>query len=446
MPRSHSLTRRLLGLAWPVALARLGIMGMGVVDAIVVGQLAPRELPHQALGWAPTSILVVTSIGLLAGVQVLTARALGEERPTHAGAVLRSGLKLALWAGALSALCLWLGGARIFTWVGIAPALAEPAARVMRVLSLSVPLHLMYVAGAFFLEAVQRPLASTWVMWGANLLNLGLNLLLVPRYGALGSAWATVGARGSLALVLLGYIFTMRDAAHFGARRAARTSDAETHAPAPGVRALLAIGVAAALSHAAEAGAFSGMTFIAGRIGEQAVAAYQIALNLMAVVFMVSLGLSTATAVLSSEQMGRGDARAAARIGFAGLGLNSGLMLLAAALTLLLRGPIGHAYTADLALAQIVTALLPWVALTLLPDGGQAVVASALRAQGDNWFPTGSHLVAYACVMPVLGFWLGEMRGQGVRGLLSAVLCASALSVGVLVLRQGWLQKRSRAL
>ena len=53
---------RLLGLAWPVALARLGIMGMGVVDSIVVGQLAPRELPHQALGWAPTAIFVVACV------------------------------------------------------------------------------------------------------------------------------------------------------------------------------------------------------------------------------------------------------------------------------------------------------------------------------------------------------------------------------------------------
>ena len=50
----RALLERLLRLAWPVTLARLGIMGMGVVDAIVVGQLAPSELPHQALGWAPT--------------------------------------------------------------------------------------------------------------------------------------------------------------------------------------------------------------------------------------------------------------------------------------------------------------------------------------------------------------------------------------------------------
>ncbi|HEX6241015.1 MAG TPA: MATE family efflux transporter, partial [Polyangiales bacterium] len=213
---------------------------------------------------------------------------------------------------------------------------------------------------------------------------------------------------------------------------------------APGYRALLSIGLAAALSQAAEAGAFSGMTFIAGRIGEGAVAAYQIVLNLMAVVFMISLGLSTATAVLASEQVGRGDRAAASRVSFVGLGVNSALMLLLALVILVLRAPIGSAYSADAVLAASVASLLPWAALTLLPDGGQVVAASALRAQGDNWFPTASHLLAYAGVMPFVGFWLGERQGQGVAGLLAAVLISSALSVGVLTARLGWLKKNGQ--
>src|SRR5690348_18331251 len=84
-----SHVRRLLRLAWPVTLARLGIMGMGVCDAMVVGRLAPDELPHQALGWAPTAVLLVSGIGLLLGVQVLGARALGANDPEQAGGALQ---------------------------------------------------------------------------------------------------------------------------------------------------------------------------------------------------------------------------------------------------------------------------------------------------------------------------------------------------------------------
>jgi MATE family multidrug resistance protein len=55
MTATRSFVAPLLRIAGPVALARLGIIGMALVDTIVVGQLAPDELPHQALGWAPTA-------------------------------------------------------------------------------------------------------------------------------------------------------------------------------------------------------------------------------------------------------------------------------------------------------------------------------------------------------------------------------------------------------
>ncbi|MGE0830979.1 MAG: MATE family efflux transporter [Hyphomonadaceae bacterium] len=431
MPAQFALAHRnlaasLLKLAWPVALARLGIMGMGLVDVIVVGQLAPASLPHQALGWAPTGVMLVTGIGLLTGVQVLAARAIGAGNPQDAGGAWRRGMIVSLIAGAIAAALMWLGGARIFTIFGITPDLAEPSADVMRILALSVPLHLCYCATAFFLEAIQRPMASMIVMWGANAINLALNLMLVPEYGAVGSAWATFGARIVLAGGLAIWVLSLRDGAKFGVR---------SRPSGPSFRALLAIGAAAAVSQAAEAGAFSAMTILAGRISGEAVAAYQILLNLLALVFMIALGLSTATAVLTSEAIGRKAPAEAARASWMGLLLNTGFMLLAALLVLVAAPVIGRVYTADLSLAAFIASLM-WLAAAIMPpDGGQVVTAAALRARGDNWFPTASHIFAYAFVMPALAFWLAEMQGMGVAGLMLAIFWSSVVSVGVLLAR-----------
>src|SRR5688572_19147523 len=151
MATSRPYAAALLRLAGPVALSRLGIIGMAIVDVIVVGQLAPDELPHQALGWAPTAVFLVAAIGLLQGVQVLAARVIGAGDPQSAGIVLRRGLVLAAIAGVISALLLWLGGAHIFTTFGVSAELAAPSARVTAVLALSIPLHLGYVAATYFL-------------------------------------------------------------------------------------------------------------------------------------------------------------------------------------------------------------------------------------------------------------------------------------------------------
>lgn len=428
MAVTRSFVAPLLRIAGPVALARLGIIGMALVDVIVVGQLAPDELPHQALGWAPTAVFLVAAIGLLQGVQVLAARSIGEGNKKGAGVALRRGLILGLAAGVISALLMWVSGERLFTVFGIEHTLAGPSTPVMNVLALSIPLHLLYIAGTYFLEAIKKPGISTVVMWAANAVNLGLNLLWVPEHGAIGSAWATVGARVFLAGVLLICIFCLRDAVAFGVRK---SKDAK----GPGYGALLAVGAAAAVSQAVEAGAFSAMTVIAGRISADVVAGYQIVLNLMALVFMVALGLAAATAVLVSEAIGRQAPRDAARAGWTGIGLNAIGMLICAVGILVFADPIGRVYTADAPLAALIASLMWIAALVLLPDGTQVVTASALRSRSDNWFPTFSHILAYAGVMPVLGWWLAEHEGMGVAGLLFAIFWSSVLSAAVLLAR-----------
>jgi MATE family multidrug resistance protein len=434
MSSSRSYVAPLLRIAGPTALARLGIIGMALVDVIVVGQLAPDELPHQALGWAPTAVFLVAAIGLLQGVQVLAARSLGEGNPEGAGVALRRGLVLALVAGLVSALAMWGAGKNLFTIFGIEEALAAPSTPVMAVLAFSIPLHLMYIAGTYFLEAIKKPGISTAIMWLANGVNLVLNLWWVPEHGAIGSAWATVGARVFLAGALLLCIYFLREHARYGVRKSGGEG--------PSYRALLAVGIAAAVSQAVEAGAFSAMTVIAGRIGAEVVSAYQILLNLMAFVFMIALGIGAATAVLVSEAVGRRAPDDVVKAGWTGIALNAIGMLIAAVALLMFAEPISRVYTADLALAALIASLVWICAIALLPDGTQVVVAYGLRARGDNWFPTFSHILAYAVAMPIIGYWLAEHEGMGVAGLLFAIFWSSVLSGGVLLLRWSFLRKR----
>lgn len=422
-----SRLRALARLAWPVVLARLGIMGMGIADTVVVGQLAPSELPALALGWSPTGMLLVTGIGLLMGVQVLVARAIGEGSPEHAGAVWRRGLVVAAGAGVACAALLALLTELLLLAFGIEPALARDSAAVSRILGLSLGLHFGYICCAFFVEAVKRPLAGTVVIWLANAVNLGLNVMLVPSLGARGSAWATVGGRAFMLAALGGWILASRTGREHGVTQRA------PHAPS--YRALLGIGAAAGVSQLAEAGAFSSLTVIAGRIGSEAVAAYQLLLNTLAVVFMISLGVAAATSVLTAQAWGSRDGAEATRIGWTALALNTVAMAACAVVLLAARTPIAHALTSDAALAVLVAGLMPVAAVVLAPDGGQVVVAAALRARGDNWLPTASHVLSYVIVMPPLAWWLGQHQGRGVTGLMEAIVVASFVSVAVLAAR-----------
>jgi MATE family multidrug resistance protein len=78
------------------------------------------------------------------------------------------------------------------------------------------------VALSFWLEGLGRPGLVTVNMWVANLVNLAVNLLLVPgtfglpALGAVGAAWATFVARSVFALMLAVVIVRLKDARAMG--------------------------------------------------------------------------------------------------------------------------------------------------------------------------------------------------------------------------------------
>jgi len=431
----------LLRLAWPVVLARLGIMTMGLTDAIVVGRHSAEQLGFHALAWAPTSVMLTTSVGLLLGVQVLTARYIGEGRPEAVGGVLRRGLVYAFWIGVVSMLVLALFGPPFLHGIGLERPLADGASDPLRVFSLSLPFYLVSVALTFFLEALSRPKPGMVAIWVANIVNLGVNLWLVPGgsglpvEGATASAWATFAARGALAVWLAIYVLRLPEARTFGLF--AKPIDG----PKAGAEQRK-IGYGSGASYFIEVGAFAGMTVVAGWLGGIEVAAWTVVLNVAAIVFMGPLGLSSATGVLVSRAYGARDRRGVVRSGMLGFGVTVAAMLVVCAVVWPGARLIAGAYSSDPALLALAVPALVLCCLFFVADGLQVVAAQALRARGDVWLPTVSHLISYTLVMLPLGWAFAHPLGLGVDGIVWSVIVASLVSAAILCARFLMLARR----
>src|SRR3569832_2385590 len=155
----------LLKLAWPVVIARLGSTAFGRVDAIVVGQYSARQLGFHSLGWAPTMIVLGAGVGLLQGVQVMTARHVGEGRREAAGGVLRRGVVYSLWLGLGSTAVLALFGPPFLRTLGLEPYLAAGAGRAQKNNTKTQPNKNKTNTGIFFLEALGKPKPGMIAMW-----------------------------------------------------------------------------------------------------------------------------------------------------------------------------------------------------------------------------------------------------------------------------------------
>jgi MATE family multidrug resistance protein len=424
----------LLGLAGPVVLARLGIMVMGLTDSIVVGRYSAEQLGYHALGWTPTGPVLTAAVGLLGGVQVMTSRALGEGRPGRTGAVLRRGLVYAFWIGLASGVALFVMGPPALVALGLDPRLAAGGGRVVRVFALSVPMYVVAVAGIGFLEGLARPTPGMIAMWGANLVNLLFNLVLVPgafglpAMGAVGAAWSTFAARLTLLAWVAIYILRMPQARALGVFDRAppeRPAEAEQRR----------IGYGAGASMFVESGAFAFLNVIAGWLGAVTVAAWAVVLNFAALIFMVPLGLATATSVLVARAYGARDREEVIHAGVLGLLVCAATATLISLIVWPTAPLIARAYATDPVLIGLIGPAIVLSCLFFVADALQVVGAQALRARGDVWIPTWTHIFSYIVVMVPLAWALAHPAGMGITGIVWAVIIASLFAAGLLIAR-----------
>jgi MATE family multidrug resistance protein len=274
-------------------------------------------------------------------------------------------------------------------------------------------------------------------MIAANVLNVPLNIFLVwgiwfiPPLGAEGSAWATTTVRWMLALSMIAYVWFMRDHACFEVR-APRVRLAEWWRASAHQRRL---GYAAGASLSLESASFATLGLFAGVLGPLALGAYTITLNLIALPFMSAVGLASATGVRVGVAYGRRDRHEMMMAGWTGLAVTSAILALIATTFALFPDKIAALFTTEPSLLAVTMPLVAFSALILIADGGQVVMANALRGRGDTWVPTALHFFSYFGVMipvaAVLALWLD----RGVLGLFEGILIASIVSITVLSVR-----------
>jgi multidrug resistance protein, MATE family len=378
---------------------------------------------------------MVGMMGLLVGVQVLSARRFGEGRPEAIGAIWRRGVLWAVLVGGGLGLVLQFGGLWAMEHLGQKAELAKGAAGCAAILGLSlVPIGL-YLTCSKVLEALSRPRVALGLMAAANVVNLGLNLWLVPSLGADGSAWATFGARVFLAVCGLVWLLNMPGAGAY------KFLDFSTTSQDGEAKEQLSIGLSASGSGILEAGSFNVLTLIAGVAGIFQVGAFNIVMNMMSIGFMPAMGLASATAVIASNLRGEGDPKGAVRVAWIGLAIAAVYAAIFAVATVVLAAPLAFVFTKDPTLLAYGTMLVGLVWLMAVPDFMQVVAAQALRALGRPWFPTISHFVSYVLIMSPLGWYLCIEMERGARGLVEAVAIASVVSSGVLIGRLLFLGK-----
>jgi putative MATE family efflux protein len=380
--------REILRLAVP-ALGALAAEPLYIlVDTAIVGHLGTNPLAGLAVaGTVLTATFAIFNF-LAYSTTGAVARQLGAGNRRAAAEVGVDGLWLATGLGVLLTV-LGLALAPVIVDVMGASDRVHPFAQTYLLISvLGAPALLVTLAGAGYLRGVQDTRTTLVIAVAANAANMLIEVAFVYGLdlGIAGSAWGTVIAQYGAALA---YISTIA--------RAVRRENASVRPQADGILSAASVGGRLVIRTGSLLAAFLAATAIASRIGDDDVAAHQIAFQ----VFLF-LGLSLdALAIAGQAMVGRflgaddaNEARAAARRmlewGVA-VGIVFGVLLL------VLRPVIVPLFTPNAAVQDLALQVLVIVAVMQPLNALVFVLDGILIGAGDVTY------LAWAMVVATLG-------------------------------------------
>lgn len=432
----------LLNLAIPVVLAELGWMTMGLTDTIMVGPLGPTAIGAVGLGGTLFMAVAIFGMGLLLGLDTLVSQAFGAGRLDECGRWLFAGLTL----GAMLALPITFGlrlGAAHLDILGLHPEIEALTGPYLLAVSWGLVPLLCYAAFRRYLQGMSLVRPITFALVSANLVNIAGNWMLIyghlgfPAMGVVGAAWATNVARVYMALVLLFAILLQQRRTGGELRHA---TDGISRAR---VARLVALGLPAAVQISLEVGVFAAATALAGRLTPVALASHQIALNVASFVYMVPLGMASASAVFVGQHLGRRDPLGAARAGWTSLATIGVFMSVIAIAFAVVPRVFLVAFSRDEDVLALGARLIVVAAVFQLFDGLQVVATGVLRGVGDTRTPMIWNLVGHWAAGLPLGWTLCFALGMGVIGLWIGLSLGLIIVGGVLMV--AW-QRRVRRL
>ncbi len=434
-PRSIFQEARLtLAFAIPMTAGQVGQMLLGFSDNLMVGRVGVAPLASSAFALGILNVLLVTGIGLLAGVTVLAAQAHGAKRCWEAGEVLRGGLLVSLLAGLMMALLATLGFGAL-RHLGEPPEVVAQAHAFFVIVAWSLLPALGWQCLKCYCEALSSPALPMLTMFGAVMLNVFLSWILIygrlgsRAFGLAGAGWATLITRWLLFAVLLGWMLRLP---HLRQALPARWFAPLVWAR---LRAQLGLGVPVAFQLLLEVGTFGLAAMMLGWLGARSLAAHQIALSYAGLTFMFPLGIAMAVSVRVGQAVGAEEWARVRPIGLGGVAMAMLVMAFFASGFLLLRVALVGFFVRDAETALLAAQLLSVAGIFQVFDGVQVVSMGALRGLSDVKIPTLISFVSYWVIALPLCYFVGIAGRVGAVGVWSGFACGLAFAAVALVTR-----------
>jgi putative MATE family efflux protein len=391
-PSNRALDREIFALAIPAFATLVSEPLLLLADSAIIGHLGTSQLAGLGIAANILGILAGLSIFLAYGTTGMVARRLGagDRAGALAGGV--DGMILGVGLGIGLCVILQLLLPTVIGWYGVEPVVADAATRYLRIAACGLPSLLLLLASTGVLRGLQDTRTPLYVAVTTNLVNIGLNLLLV--YGldlgiagsALGTLIAQTAAAGYLATIVI---------------RGSRREHAEIRFRLGGVLAAARSGVWLIARTATLHAAITLTTLVAATGGAVALAAHQVVNSVWILLAFALDAIAIAGQAIIGRQLGAGEV-AQARImtrRMVGWGVVCGVAF--GGVVLVTRPLYIGLFSPDADVQQLVGRVLVAVAVITPISGVVFVLDGVLIGAGDGRYLALAGLLALLAYVPL---------------------------------------------
>lgn len=421
-------SRRLITLTWPLLIAQITQMLMGVSDTVMAGRYDAVDMAAVALGFSITIPFLCFLQGIALALPPIISRLHGRKSFDNvADASQQAGFVLVIVS--LVMLMLYPLTPALVALFPMEQALYLITVDYVRYVILAMPGFALYQ----WLRNYCEGLGKTKPTMIITVIGLGFNIVgnYLFIYGA-GPIPAFGGAGCGIATAIV--IYAMLLATFFYARFAPALSRYALFSRLyrPSLGAMLRtfrLGFPVAMTLLFEVTLFAVVALLLAPFGANTVAAHQVALNFSALMFMFPLSLGMAVSIRVGYRIGQQQIKQAAVAVKSAITIGLLVAIGTASFTLLAKGMITSMYTTDAAVYELANALLIYAALFQFSDAIQVISANALRGYKDTTAMFIITFIAYWLIglpcgiilgrtswltdvpMEAAGFWVGFIVG-----------------------------------
>jgi MATE family multidrug resistance protein len=421
--------RRTLVLAFPVILSQLGQVTVNLVDTIMIGHVGTTELAAASFANNVFLFGMLFRMGITIGMTPVVGEAYGQGQTRELVKWLKNGLVSHMGTAVLITLFL-LSFYFLLPYMGQTDQVVEQAGPYYLLLCASYLPFLLFFSVKQFMEGVGNTKYAMQITITSNVVNVVINYLLIygklgfPELGLIGAGIGTLVARLIMPLMWLVYFEFQANLKKY--MREARMQKLEWHR----VKRLFAMGVPIAFQIIIEVSAFAIGAIMMGWMGETELAGHQVAIGLASATFMICVGISQATTIRISHQVGLKAVDSIRSVAFASTHLVLLFMTITGLVFIVARNYLPYLFTTDPAVLEVAAVLLIVAGFFQVFDGLQVIMLSVLRGMSDVHVPMylalfayvfialpTSYLLAFTFGLGPEGIWYGYLVGLAVAGL-----------------------------